>query len=92
MPHTYLQCHPCLAEKHVTFNWCALAWLREHREGKSYIAETGILPGNTEVLETPAVSAVDEAVALEAVIHEAGPGQDDDFLQFPRTSITACKP
>jgi hypothetical protein len=47
-----------------------------------YIAEAGILPGNAEVLETPAVSAVDEAAALEAVIREAGVEQHDDFLQF----------
>lgn len=35
MLHTYPQYRPCLAEKHVTFNPYALAWLREHREGKS---------------------------------------------------------
>jgi hypothetical protein len=34
------------------------------------------------VLETPAVAATDEAAGLEAVIREAGQGQDDDFLQF----------
>ena len=47
-----------------------------------YIAEAGLLPGNANVLEKPAVSASAEATDLEALITQATPGHDEDLLAF----------
>ncbi len=47
-----------------------------------YIAESGVLPGNVEVLETPAASASQETSELESMLSAATPGADDDYLKF----------
>ena len=47
-----------------------------------YIAEAGILPGNTSVLEKAASSAATEATDLETVLSQANPGQHEDYLKF----------
>lgn len=47
-----------------------------------YIAEAGILPGNTNVLERPATTAANEASDLEALLNQANPARHEDFLKF----------
>lgn len=47
-----------------------------------YIAEAGLLAGNTNLLEQSAINADDEAAALETILKQANPAQHDDFLKF----------
>ena len=47
-----------------------------------YIAEAGLLPGNANVLEQPATDATTEAAELEAMLSQANPDQNTDFLKF----------
>lgn len=46
-----------------------------------YIAESGLLPGNVNVLEKPA-AATTEAIELEAALSQANPAHYADFLKF----------
>jgi ERCC4-related helicase len=47
-----------------------------------YIAEAGILAGNVNVLERPATDAAIETTELEAVLNQANPAHQADFLNF----------
>jgi len=47
-----------------------------------YIAEKGILKGNTEVLEKASAESDPEANELETVLSQANPVGQDDFLKF----------
>ncbi|PYP82900.1 MAG: helicase [Blastocatellia bacterium AA13] len=47
-----------------------------------YIAEAGLLKGNINVLEKPATSATAEAADLEAMLSNANPAHQADFLKF----------
>ena len=47
-----------------------------------YIAEVGLLAGNTHVLEKAATTASSEALELEAMLARANPDEHADYLKF----------
>lgn len=62
-----------------------------------YIAEAGLLKGNTSVLEQPSPDGDTEATELEEILYQANPAGQEDYLKFllgetdelpPDTSMT----
>ena len=47
-----------------------------------YIAESGILEGDVDVLDKPAPETTTESGELESILSEANPAGQDDFLKF----------